>query len=211
MLGRGVEKPADLAAARKMLALGAQHDDSDAPFGVERLEGRAQLLSLGHRDDVERRPVEDDIGALARRIDLDPEPVEPVDAGGRTRRKRGYGRGRIGFARRGIGDRRVGLRYASSGVGHGFAPVFWAGAPFRFPRFGRRGGLRTGIHPSARYSYAASRGPAALSSSSTRGGVSGNSRSATPIASATALAMHTGVLIEFPSATPFARAASPAT
>ena len=40
--------------------------------------------------------------------------------------------------------------------------------------------------------------------SSTRSGVSGRLTSATPSASATALAMHAGVLIEFPSATPLA-------
>jgi len=43
-----------------------------------------------------------------------------------------------------------------------------------------------------------------LTISSRRSGVSGRLTSATPSASATALAMHTGVLIEFPSATPLA-------
>ena len=47
MLGRGFEKAPDVAAARKMLAHGAQHDDADARVGVERLEHRAQLLALG--------------------------------------------------------------------------------------------------------------------------------------------------------------------
>src|SRR5271169_1678675 len=46
--------------------------------------------------------------------------------------------------------------------------------------------------------------PLARSSSVTRDGVSGSARSATPSASATALARQTGVLIELPSPTPFA-------
>src|SRR5712692_10830408 len=79
---RRIEKAADLVAAGKMLALGAQHDDPDAPIGVEGLEGRAQLLAFGHRDDVEWRPVENDIGALARGIDLDTKAIEPVGPGG---------------------------------------------------------------------------------------------------------------------------------
>ncbi len=43
---------------------------------VERLEHEAKLIALVHLDDVERRPVEHDIGAFARRIDLDAEAVE---------------------------------------------------------------------------------------------------------------------------------------
>src|SRR5215470_5437736 len=46
--------------------------------------------------------------------------------------------------------------------------------------------------------------PPRLTISSRRSGVSGRLTSATPSASATALAMHTGALIEFPSATPLA-------
>ena len=48
---------------------------------VERLEHQAKLVALRHRDDVERRPVEDDVGALARRVDLDAEAVERGEAG----------------------------------------------------------------------------------------------------------------------------------
>ena len=87
MLGRGIEKAADLAAARKMLAGGPQHDDADARIGVERLEHGAQLLALGHRDDVERRPVEDHIGALPLGIDLEAEAVETI--GERRQQRRG--------------------------------------------------------------------------------------------------------------------------
>lgn len=50
-----------------------------------------------------------------------------------------------------------------------------------------------------------------LSNSTIRSDVNGRVISAIPDASATALAMQTGVLIAFPSATPWRRAASPAT
>ena len=46
--------------------------------------------------------------------------------------------------------------------------------------------------------------PPRLTISSTRSGVSGRLTSTTPSASATALAMHAGVLIKLPSATPLA-------
>src|SRR6202035_2558586 len=58
MLGRGMEKAADLAAARKMFPFRPQYDDADPRIGVERLEHGTQLLTLGHRDDIELRPVE---------------------------------------------------------------------------------------------------------------------------------------------------------
>jgi hypothetical protein len=44
--------------------------------GVQRLEGDAQLLTRQHADDVERRAVEHDVGALAGGVDLDAEAVE---------------------------------------------------------------------------------------------------------------------------------------
>ena len=59
-----------------MLADGAQHDDAHARILVERLEHQAQLIALPHLDDVERRPVEHDVGALARGVDLDAKAVE---------------------------------------------------------------------------------------------------------------------------------------
>jgi hypothetical protein len=40
-----------------MLAHRPQHDYPHPRIGVEHLEDRAQLLALGHRDDVEGRPV----------------------------------------------------------------------------------------------------------------------------------------------------------
>ena len=56
------------------------HDDADARVLVERLEHQPQLVALRHRDDVEGRAVEDDIGALMRRVDLDLETVELGEA-----------------------------------------------------------------------------------------------------------------------------------
>ena len=50
-----------------MLADGAQHDDAHARIVVERLEDETKLIALSHFDDVERRPVEDNVGAFARR------------------------------------------------------------------------------------------------------------------------------------------------
>jgi len=48
MLGRGLEKAADFAAARKMLAFCPQHDDAHCGISVERLKGNAQLVALHH-------------------------------------------------------------------------------------------------------------------------------------------------------------------
>src|SRR5260370_37670757 len=108
-----------LAAAGNMRALGAQDDDPAAPLRIERLEGRAQLLAFGHRDDVQRRPVENNVGALACGIDLDPETVEPVGPSGRPGRWRGRGRGYRGD---GIGyRRREGWRCARRGGPTGVA------------------------------------------------------------------------------------------
>ena len=76
MLGGGFEETADLATAGKMLAGRAHHDDADAVVGIEPFEGCAQLLALRHVYDIERRTVEDHIGALALGIDLDAETVE---------------------------------------------------------------------------------------------------------------------------------------
>jgi hypothetical protein len=59
-----------------MLADCPQHDDADAHVLVQRLEHEAQLVALGHLDDVERGPVEDHVSAFARCIDLDAEAVE---------------------------------------------------------------------------------------------------------------------------------------
>ena len=63
-----------------MLAGGAQHDDAHPRILVERLEDQAELIALFHLDDVERRPVEHDIGAFALRIDLDAKAVELLQA-----------------------------------------------------------------------------------------------------------------------------------
>jgi hypothetical protein len=76
VLGGRFEETADLAAAGKMLAQRPHYDDADAVVGIERLEGDAQVLALRHRNDVERRPIEDHIGTLAPGVDLDAETVE---------------------------------------------------------------------------------------------------------------------------------------
>src|SRR5262245_19727342 len=62
-----------------MLADRAQHDHAHALVEVERLEGGAELVALPHGDDVERRAVEDDVGALLALVDLDAEAVEIVE------------------------------------------------------------------------------------------------------------------------------------
>ena len=77
MLGRGFEKAFDVAAAGKVLADGTQHDDADARVVVDRFEHQAQLVALRHLDDVERRPIENHVGALAFGIDFDAKPVKP--------------------------------------------------------------------------------------------------------------------------------------
>ena len=59
-----------------MLAHRPQHDDAHARVLVQRLEHHAQLIALPHLDDVERRPVEHHVGALARGVDLDAKAVE---------------------------------------------------------------------------------------------------------------------------------------
>ncbi len=63
-----------------MLAHGAQHDDPHPRILVERLEHEPQLIALSHFDDVQRRPVEHDIGALTLGIDLDAKSVELLQA-----------------------------------------------------------------------------------------------------------------------------------
>src|ERR1044072_5668756 len=54
----------------------AEHDHAHPCILVERLEHETKLVALRHRHDVEGRPVEDHVGALARFVDLDAEPVE---------------------------------------------------------------------------------------------------------------------------------------
>jgi hypothetical protein len=76
MLGGGFQKATDVAAAGEMLAGGAQHDDPHLRLLVDGFEHESQLVALQHFDDVERLPVEDDIGALVLAIDLDPESVK---------------------------------------------------------------------------------------------------------------------------------------
>ncbi len=63
-----------------MLAGRAQHDHAHARVLIERLENKAKLIALVHFDNVQRRPVEHDVGALARAVDLDAKAVELVQA-----------------------------------------------------------------------------------------------------------------------------------
>ncbi len=66
MFGRGLQETGYIAAGGKMLARRAQHDHPHARVLIERLENKAKLIALVHFDDVQRRPVEHDVGALAR-------------------------------------------------------------------------------------------------------------------------------------------------
>src|SRR6185312_7774753 len=59
-----------------MLTDGTDHDDADARILVECFEGQAKLVALPHRHDVVRRPIENDVGALMRFVNLDTETVE---------------------------------------------------------------------------------------------------------------------------------------
>src|SRR5580700_5630239 len=76
MLGRGCEKARDIAAGGKMLAGRPQHDHAHACIFVERFEDQTKLVALPHFDDIERRAVENNVGAFAGRIDLDAKAVE---------------------------------------------------------------------------------------------------------------------------------------
>src|SRR5579875_215366 len=68
----------DVAAARKIRAARADDDRADTRVTIELGENRRKLLTLGHRDHVERRPIENDVGALARRVNLDAKAVEAL-------------------------------------------------------------------------------------------------------------------------------------
>src|SRR5262249_18548049 len=72
----GLQEAADVAAAREMPTQGSQHDHPYALIFVQRFEYEAQLIALGHFDDIERRPVEDDGGSLPGRVNLDAEAME---------------------------------------------------------------------------------------------------------------------------------------
>ena len=76
MLGECFEKAVDFAAAREILAHCPEHDHAHPRISVEDLEGYPQLLALGHRNHIQRRPIEHDVAALVRRVDLDAKPVE---------------------------------------------------------------------------------------------------------------------------------------
>src|SRR6476469_9945961 len=76
MLRRRFHETLDVAAARKMLADCAQYDNAHAIVFVERFETQPQLIALWHRNDIERRPVEDDIRPLLSNIDFHTKTVK---------------------------------------------------------------------------------------------------------------------------------------
>jgi len=80
MLGSRVEEAANDAAGGEVLADRAQHDDTNAGILIQGLEHEPQLVTLRHGDGVERRPVENDIGALALRGNLDTETVKVLQS-----------------------------------------------------------------------------------------------------------------------------------
>ena len=48
---------------------------------VECFERQPELIALRHRHDIVRRPVEDDVRALVRFVDLDEEAIQFGEAG----------------------------------------------------------------------------------------------------------------------------------
>ncbi len=79
-LGRCLHEAADIAAAGKILSDRTHHDDAYAVVLIECLEHQPELVALRHRHHVERRAVEDDVGAFMRFVDLDLEAVELGEA-----------------------------------------------------------------------------------------------------------------------------------
>ncbi len=69
-------KPLILPPLEKCSPIAAQHDDAHAIVLVERLEHQPQLIALRHLDHVQRRAMQDDVGALLLRCQLDTEAVE---------------------------------------------------------------------------------------------------------------------------------------
>jgi hypothetical protein len=76
MLWRCFEKALDIATAREVFAVGAHDDHPHALVFIQRFECGAQLVAGMHRNDVQRRPMQDDVGALTCGIDLDREAIE---------------------------------------------------------------------------------------------------------------------------------------
>ena len=79
--GRASMKPLMLPPLEKCSPIARSTMMRTREFSSSALEHQPKLVALRHRDDVERRPVEDDVGALARGIDLDAEAVERGEAG----------------------------------------------------------------------------------------------------------------------------------
>jgi hypothetical protein len=64
-----------------MLADRPDDDDADALILIKGLEHQPQLIALRHRDDIIRRPIENDVGAFMGLVDLDLETVELAKPG----------------------------------------------------------------------------------------------------------------------------------
>ncbi|MNF41831.1 hypothetical protein D3C84_228690 [compost metagenome] len=73
---RRFEEALDVATAGEVFTHRAQHDDAHVLVCIEGFEDQAQLIALPHGNDVQRRPVEDDVGALAGHIDFNLEAIE---------------------------------------------------------------------------------------------------------------------------------------
>jgi hypothetical protein len=76
LLGCRLQEALDVAPAGEMLPGCPQYDDANARIIVQSFEHEPELIALRHRYDVEWRPVEDDVGAFARRVDLDAKAVK---------------------------------------------------------------------------------------------------------------------------------------
>ena len=53
-----------------------QHDNPNAGIVVEHLEHKPQLIALRHLDDIEWRPIENDVGTFSLTINFDAETIE---------------------------------------------------------------------------------------------------------------------------------------
>ena len=77
LLCRHIRETRKVTAAREVFAYRAKHNDANPRIGIQGIEYDAELLRLLHRDDVDWRPVPDDVGAGIRFHQLDVRAVEP--------------------------------------------------------------------------------------------------------------------------------------
>ena len=93
-----------------MFAFGAQDDDAHTVVEIEGLENEAELVALGHRDDVERGAGEDDVGALTVGVDVYAKAIELVQRIEKVGRECGHLGLRCGDKLSGI-RRRLGIGF----------------------------------------------------------------------------------------------------